>query len=287
MMARSPLASVRSILEAPILDEHKWNKVPAMPVDAVLLDLEDSVQPNRKAEARQAVVEQIARADELGTKILIPRCNGLDTPYGEDDLIALGKAGAALVAYPKVGTTAELTEARRIIGSTGADPMFVPIIESARAVLELESIAAFPGVAGMLLGPFDLAVDAGIEPFDGDDLFAGAYHYAKSKMVLSGAAFGVPTYDLALTPELKNLDQVRAAAEYAQRMGFTGMVTFYPPHVPIINEIFRPSAEQVAGAREVVELYEKTLAAGGAAAQLNGKAIIVQDYKTALRTLEG
>ncbi|WP_153506029.1 HpcH/HpaI aldolase/citrate lyase family protein [Cumulibacter manganitolerans] len=284
-MRESPLAAVRSILEAPILDERKWSKVPAMPVDAVLLDLEDSVQPDRKREARERVVRQIADADELGEKLLLPRCNSLSTPYGGDDLKALGRAGATAIVYPKVETADELGEVRRILESVGATANLVPIIESARGVLELTSIAASPSVVGMLFGPFDLAVDAGITPFEGDGLFADAYHYAKSKLVFSGAAFGVPIFDFALTPQLKNLDQVSKAVDYSRRLGFTGMTTFYPPHVDIINDAFSPKPEQVAEAHRVVEAYESTLAAGGAATQLGGRAIIVQDYKSALTTL--
>lgn len=285
-MADRPLRRVRSILESPILDEHKWAKVPGIAADAVLLDLEDSVPEQRKDEARATVVAQLADLAYLGGRVAIPRVNALDTPHGEADLRAMGHAGAQLVAYPKVRTAAELDEVRAILRNAGADPQLVPVIETARAVIELDQIAARPWVGGLLFGPFDLAVDAGITPFAGASLFADAYHYAKSKLVLAGAAYEVPVFDFLLTPQLRDAAQVAAAADHARRMGFDGMATFYPPHVDVINAAFTPSAEAVAHARDVVQAYEGALGAGNAAACIEGKALIVQDYKRALQTLE-
>ncbi|MGH3556097.1 MAG: HpcH/HpaI aldolase/citrate lyase family protein [Mycobacterium sp.] len=285
-MADQPLRRVRSILESPILNARKWAKVPGIPVDGVLLDLEDSVPEQRKDEARAKVVAQLANLAYLGGRVPIPRVNALDTPYGEADLRAVAEAGAQLIAYPKVHTAAELDEAHAILRDAGADPQLVPVIETARAVLELDHIAARPYIGGMLFGPFDLGVDAGITPFDGPALFGDAYHYAKSKLVLTGAAFEVPVFDFLLTPQLRDVGQVASAVDHARRMGFDGMVSFYPPHVEVINTAFTPTADAVAHARQVVQVYEAALGAGNAAAQIDGKAVIVQDYKRALRTLK-
>lgn len=284
--ADKPLRRVRSILESPILDAHKWAKVPGIPADAVLLDLEDSVPEQRKDEARAKVSAQLADLAYLAGRVAIPRVNALGTPHGEADLRAVAAAGAQLVAYPKVGAAAELDDVQAILRDAGADPQLVPIIETARAVLELDAIAARPRIGGLLFGPFDLAVDAGITPFDGPALFGDAYHYAKSKLVLAGAAFEVPVFDFLLTPQLRDRDQVTSAADHARRMGFDGMATFYPAHVEVINAAFTPSTEAVAHARQVVQAYKAALGAGNAAAQIDGRAIIVQDYKRALQTLE-
>jgi citrate lyase beta subunit len=105
-------------------------------------------------------------------------------------------------------------------------------------------------------------------------------------LVLTGAAFEVPVFDFLLTPQLRDQDQVASAADHARRMGFDGMATFYPPHVEVINTAFTPTADAVADARRVVRVYEAALGAGDAAAQVDGRALIVQDYKRALRTLE-
>ncbi len=284
-MVSGPLARVRSILETPILDDRKWAKVPGIPADAVLLDLEDSVPEQRKNEARAKVAAHLADPAYLGGRVALPRVNALATPHGEADLRAVAAAGAEIIVYPKAGSAAELDAVRAILRDVGAEARLVPVIETARAVLELDTIAAGPHIGGLLFGPFDLAVDAGITPFDGPALFADAYHYAKSKLVLAGAAFDVPVFDFLLTPQLRDRAQVTAAADHARRMGFDGMAAFYPPHIDVINAAFTPSADAVAQARQVVRAYEAALNAGNAAAQLDGKALIVQDYKRALQTL--
>lgn len=284
-MADRPLRRVRSILESPILDARKWAKVPGIPADAVLLDLEDSVPEHRKDEARAKVVAQLADLSYLDGRVAIPRVNALGTPHGEADLRAMAHAGAELIAYPKLRSAAELDDVRAILRDAGADPQLVPVIETARAVLELELIAAQPRIGGFLFGPFDLAVDAGITPFDGPALFGDAYHYAKSKLVLAGAAFEIPVFDFLLTPQLRDPGQVASAADHARRMGFDGMSTFYPPHVEVINAAFTPGSDAVADARKVVQVYEQALHSGSAAAQIDGRALIVQDYKRAQRIL--
>lgn len=276
------LAGVRTILETPILDEHKWAKVPQLPTDAVLLDLEDSVPPDRKTEARAKVLDYLDRPGFFGGRVPIPRVNALDTPWGRDDLAALAGRGVRLLAYPKLRSAGELTEVRSLLGP---DTGIVVIVETARAVLELAEIARVPGVAGFILGPSDLAVDAGWSLFADGALFADAYHYPRSKLVLTGAAYDLPVYDMAFVPELRDLDQVRAAARQSRRMGFTGMATFYPPHLPVIAAEFTPSDDERAAASRVVAAYEEALARGAAAVQVDGRALIVQDYKQALRTL--
>lgn len=282
----SPLVGVRSVLETPILDARKWAKVPSIPADAVLLDIEDSVPPDRKQEARAAVVRQVADpAPELADRVLLPRVNSLETEHGEADLTALAEAGATLVVYPKVRTARELAEARLILRSAGADPWLVPVIETARAVIDLDEIARMPKIAGFLFGPYDLATDAGFSSHYEEHLFTDAYYYAKSKLVLTGAAFDIPVYDMVAVPQLRDLALVAAAAGHARRMGFAGMATFYPPHVGVINELFAPAPEEVSAAQRVVQLYEKALAGGAAAVTVDGRHLIVQDYKRALRVL--
>ncbi|HZD66969.1 MAG TPA: aldolase/citrate lyase family protein [Acidimicrobiales bacterium] len=284
-MAAGPLAGVRRILETPILDEHKWAKVPTLPTDAVLLDLEDSVPPARKAEARAAVVSYLARPGFFAGRLALPRPNPLGSPEGPGDLAALAGAGVSVLAYPKARSAEEVAEVGRVLRAHGAAPGLVVIVETAPAVLDLERIARVPGVAGLILGPADLADDVGWSLLDGEGVFADAYHYPKSKLVLTGAAYGVPVYDTVFVADLRDQAQVRRAVHHARRLGFTGMTTFYPPHLEVITEVFTPSAAEEAAAREVVAAYEAALARGEAAVEVGGRAVIVQDYKAALRTL--
>lgn len=251
----------------------------------MLLDLEDSVPAERKDEARAKVLEFLDRPDYFGPRLPIPRSNPLNTPWGETDLRELARAGIPLLAYPKCVSAEELGQVRQILAAEGAEPALVVIIETAKAVLALERLAAAPGVAGLILGPNDLAIDAGWSLFAEGELFTPAYHYPKAKLALASAAYGLPTYDTAFVPRLGDLEAVREAMVHDRRLGFTGSTTFYPPHLEVINDVFTPSPEERAAAEAVVATYEQALATGSAAVQQNGEALIVQDYKRALRTL--
>jgi citrate lyase beta subunit len=274
------LSGVRSILETPILDDRKWSKMKSVPCDAVLLDLEDSVAPQRKLEARRRVLDELRSPDRLGRRIGLPRVNALDTEWGSDDLRALAEAGVALLIYPKVSTVQELAEVRRLSG--GAE--VIVIVETARAVLNLEAIAQ-AGVAGFINGPADLANDVGWQMFTDGALNASAYGYLASKLVLVQAAYRTPVFDTVFVEDLRDSAEVAAAVDRSRRMGFAGMATFYPPHVQVINEAFSPSEAEVQAARRTVEAYEGALAKGDAAIRIGGEAVIVQYYKNALGVL--
>ncbi|MET0149445.1 MAG: aldolase/citrate lyase family protein, partial [Acidimicrobiales bacterium] len=84
---------VRSLLETPIMDDHKWAKLPGIPTDAVLVDLEDSVPPPLKEQARERVVGALKDRSFFEGRVLVARCNHLSTPWGRDDLQVLGEAG--------------------------------------------------------------------------------------------------------------------------------------------------------------------------------------------------
>jgi len=279
------LSGVRSILETPILEPRKWAKVPSLPCDAVLLDLEDSVPPDRKAEARKRVLQALDEVEQLGGRIPIPRVNGLDTPWGRDDLEALATRDVNLVCYPKVRTADELHEVCALLDASSTRTDLFVIVETAQAVLELEKLAQVPRVAGFVLGPYDLAVSAGWELFADGKLFADPYHYPKSKLVLVGASYGLPVFDTVFVPDLRDFSRVQVAARQARQLGFSGMVTFYPPHLALVNEVFTSSEEEIAAAQQIVASYENVLANGGAAARSGGQVLIVQDYKRALHVL--
>jgi HpcH/HpaI aldolase/citrate lyase family len=114
---------VRSIMETPILDERKWVKVPSIPADYYIVDLEDSVVPARKLDARERVLEYLRDPAYFHHRPVIARPNNLATPWGRDDIIALASVGATLLAYPKVKSAAEIeTVAALVRDSGGAQP---------------------------------------------------------------------------------------------------------------------------------------------------------------------
>ena len=282
MTARYDYRSIRSILETPIMDDHKWSKLPGIPADMIFLDLEDSVAPELKPAARDRVVRVLRDRRSAGSKLLLPRPNHLDTPWGHDDVVALAEAGAEVIAYPKIRSAADVRRVQALFARHGAQPDIFAIIETAQAVVELRDIASVPGVIGLMSGPADISLDAGMELYEPDGTLNPAFLVTKTLTVLTGAAYGLATTDIAYATDLRDLAEIRRRVEASHRLGFTTMTTFYPPHVDVINDVFSPGAEQVAEARRTVEAYEEVLAAGRAAAlTAGGTPILVHEYDKA------
>lgn len=278
---------VRSFLETPILDARKWAKVAATTADAVFLDLEDSVPPERKAEARDRVATVLADPGALADRVLVPRVNSLASGWGVDDVRTLAGCRPAWVAYPKARSAAEVRRVLELLAAGGAQAGLVVIVETAAAVLTLAEIADVPGVVALILGPADLALDAGWTMFDRDHLRGQAYAYPRSKLSLVGAATGLPVYDTVFVPDIRDLDAVRRVALEARHLGFTGMATFYPPHLDVIHQTFAASPAELEEARQLVAVYEAGLSEGRAAVTLGGRVVLVQDYARARRLLGG
>jgi len=279
--------AVRSILETPILDTYKWAKIPHLPADMVFVDLEDSVPVTGKEEARKRAYEALQDGDFFGDKLILARPNHLDTPWGTDDVKALVDGGAECMAYPKVSSAEDLVELVELLDGLGASPDIFAIIETAGSVLALREIAAFPNVVALMSGPGDISVDAGIALYEPNGELNRAFLVTKTLTVLAGAANKVATVDFAITPDLRDLEQVRARVEESRRLGFTAMSTFYPPHVDIINEVFSATPAEREAAARVVALYEDGLERGDPAVLTDdGEVLLVHDYHTAQRLLQ-
>ncbi|GAA2403824.1 CoA ester lyase [Actinomadura vinacea] len=279
---RHDYRALRSILETPILDDRKWGKLPGIPADAVFLDLEDSVAPAGKEEARERAVRALRERAFDGTKLLLPRPNHLTTPWGADDIEALAGCRPDCVVYPKISSADDVREVQELFRGHGADPDIFAIIETSRSVLELRDIATVPGVVGLMSGPGDISVDAGVPLYEPDGALNGIFHVTKTLTALAGAAYGLATTDIAYAHDIRDLAVIRDRVRASRRMGFTAMTTFYPPHVDIINDEFTPGEEERRAARECVAAYEEVLAGNRAAAlSPDGEPILVHDYEKA------
>jgi citrate lyase beta subunit len=275
---------IRSIMETPLLDEHKWQKIPSIPADVIFIDLEDSLPPARKDEGRARAVGVLGDVDFFGGRVVLSRPNALDTPWGRDDIQALAEGGSTCVALPKIHNVEEVIEAQELFRAAGADPDIFAIIETAQAVLEAGRIAAHDKVVALMFGAGDLTVDSGIPLLGPDKELNPAILPAKMQAVLAGAAYGRLTSDIAFLPDIRDLVEVRRRYQQSRQLGFTTGVTFYPPHVEIINEIFAPSPDDVEDAAMVIAEYEAALAAGNPAVTLaTGRVLLVHDYDKALK----
>lgn len=279
-------SSVRCLFESPILDERKWSKIPSIPADAFILDLEDAVPAGGKLEARGKVVEYLTKPEYFAGRLTVARPNPLDTPWGRDDVIALAEAKAPTVMIAKVGSTDDIDEVLEIFAEHGHRPNVVSSIESAAGVIEVDSIFRHPAVVASAFGPGDLHVDMGMSLYEPDGSMNRGFLYAQMRTVTAGVAYGVPVLGIAYSQNLKDLDDMKLRIEADRRLGFSGSCAFYPPHVDLINEVFTPSAEQIAEAEEIIALFEAAAASGAPAVQrANGEAILTHQYQLAQKTM--
>ena len=280
-------SGIRSVLESPVLDERKWAKIPSVPCDAVLVDMEDSVPLGRKEEGRQRVLEVLAALPFFGDRVVIPRPNPLASPWGYNDVVALADAGVDCMMYPKVGSAGEVREVQSILRDHGADPDLVICIETPRAVAHVEEIACVPGVVALVFGEGDLSAELGIPIHVDDGQTNPGLLPARMRTVMAAAAAGIPMLDFAVLSRIKDLDEYRRRITELLRLGASGICTIYPPHVYVVNELLTPGADEVAQARAVAAAFEAAVAGGSPAVRLeDGRTILIHDYTKALRVIE-
>lgn len=243
----------RSQLFAPGHDAKLLGKVFAAAADAVLLDLEDAVPPERKAEARAMV----AGALRDGRRAWV-RINEAGTDAAAADLDALigpGDRHPAGLRIPKV----ESAEQVRWVAERAPGIPLTPAIETARGILAAAEIAAAPGVRMLAVGGIDLQRDLGTS--DG----SLGLLYARSHLVICSRAARIDPPIDSVYPHLADLAGLREAARLARSLGLFGKSSVHPRQLPVIHEVFTPGEAELTWAREVVAVFD---AAGGAAARM-------------------
>ena len=269
---------LRSILFVPGVRPDRFGKAEASGADAVVFDLEDSVEASRKGEARQAIGAHLKARRDGGVARII-RINGAATPAFPDDIAFLKATGAFdAVMVPKVDTPRTLEQIARVApGRT-----VIPLIETARAVLDVLSIArADAAVPALVFGGEDLTAELAIaRTIDGEELL-----FARSQVVLAAAAIGADAID-GIVAQIGDADLLRADAMRARALGYRGKLAIHPSQVPIINGVFEPSPDEIAKAREIVEAYEAAAARGEGVLRLGDQMIDMPVVARAKRILE-
>jgi len=242
----------RSMLFVPGTRRDRFEKALASGADAVILDLEDGVDPRRKPDARDAVADFIAGRPAAASSVFV-RVNAPASPWIDDDLACVGRLdGIRGVVLPKVESPRQVEAAARHAPSRRV----VPLLETARGVLDAAAIAAADAdVPALLFGAEDLTADLGIpRTVDGEELL-----FARSAIVLAAAAVRADAVDAVFT-DLADSDRLRVDAERARALGFRGKMAIHPAQVPVLNEVFAPTPDEVERARRLVAAFD---AAGG------------------------
>jgi citrate lyase subunit beta / citryl-CoA lyase len=271
----------RSVLYMPAANARALEKAKSIPADAIIFDLEDAVAPDAKETARPAAVAA-ASSGGYGSRELVIRCNGLDTPWGANDLAAAATSGASAVVIPKVASVALLDEVAARLDAAGAPAMGVwAMVETPTAIFEVRAIAAHPRVPVLVMGTNDLARELR------SSLGAAGRHPLVAHLATALAAAreaGVAILD-GVFNDVKDLDGFRTECVQGMEMGFDGKTLIHPGQVEIANEVWAPSDEEVEYAKRVVAAFEEAVADGRGVATVDGRMIENLHVATAHRVL--
>lgn len=270
------LPLLRSYLYAPGASERILGKVLDTSADAIVLDLEDSVAPGRKVEARERVVDFLTANADAGGAELHVRVNTGRHGFDGDDVTDVVMPGLDAIRVPKCEDPRTLRLLDTILTNLERERdiprghiRLYPLLESASGVHRAGDLAQSPRVARLCFGAADFLADIG-----GRDSGHGqATLYARSRMVLASRVAGIgPPVDSVHT-RLDDPEGLREGAVLARDLGFSGKSVIHPDQLDVVHDVFTPSEDEVAWAKAVVESFAASQAAGEAALALDGEFI--------------
>jgi len=279
-----------------------FEKMAASAADVINLDLEDSVAPSDKDTARANVIKATHDVD-WGNKILSVRINSLDTPYWYKDVVDLLEQGADRldqIMIPKVGCAADVYAVDALVSAVEAAKgrtkkiTFEVIIESAAGIAHVADIAAAsPRLAAMSLGAADFAASMGMQTtgiggtqdnyymLQGENRhYSDPWHWAQTAIVAACRTHGVLPVDGPFG-DFSDDEGYRAQARRSATLGMVGKWAIHPKQIALANEVFTPSEDAVAEARDILSAMEKAKANGEGATVYKGRLVDIASIKQA------
>jgi citrate lyase subunit beta/citryl-CoA lyase len=242
-------------------------KARSLPCDVVILDLEDSVAPEAKVEARALAVEAV-RAGGFGGREVVIRVNGRDTPWGAADLGAAAAAGADAVLVPKVATPEDLAH---YAGPLEGRTRLWAMIETCAGIFQLDALGR-AGAANKtdvwVVGANDLVKEMRCRPGSDRAPLAPALSLA----VMAAHANGIDILD-GVYNDIPNLEGLRAECEQGVELGMDGKSLIHPSHLEVANRAFTPAGTAVAWARAVAAAFAAPENAGKGVLRVEGKMV--------------
>jgi citrate lyase subunit beta/citryl-CoA lyase len=275
---------LRSLLFVPGDQPERMEKALSAGADALILDLEDAVTPDRKKEARACVAIFLSRGPRPVP--LFVRINPLGSGMADDDLAAIiaGKPDGIMLPKAEGGRSLmDLDQRLKALGDSHA--VILPIAtETPAAIFALGSYGdVTPRLCGLTWGAEDLpAVIGAATSREEDGRYTPPYEITRSLTLFGAHAAGVPAIE-TVYPAYRDLDGLKIYAARGRRDGFSGMMAIHPAQVEVIYAAFTPSNAEIAWARRVVELFDKNPGIG--ALSLDGKMVDAPHLKQANRLL--
>ena len=279
--------SRRALLYMPGDDWKKITKSLTLGVDCICMDMEDGVAVNRKAGARATIAKALQELD-FGKSEKLARINSVGSGWEKDDIAAVLPVRPDGIVIPKIESLDQIKWGSEIIEAAelrygwpiNSVRMLVGV-ETAKGILNLREIASHPRLDGIIFGGEDFAASVGAtRSRDATELL-----YARQAVVVACAAFGLQAIDI-VTIDFKDLDIVRAEAEFGARLGFSGKQIIHPAQVEPVQTAFTPNDEAIAYAKRIVESFEASQKEGRGAFALDGKMIDMPLLKNARKVLE-
>ncbi|MEM7437820.1 MAG: CoA ester lyase, partial [Myxococcota bacterium] len=258
----------RSVLYMPGANARALEKSRGLPADALIFDLEDAVAPDAKELARKQIVAAVEQGG-YGSREIFVRTNGLNTPWGYDDLVAVAGIRPHAVLLPKVESAETVRQAEAVLADHGAadDLTIWCMMETPRAMLHAEEIAdASARLGGLVMGTSDLAKDLQAQ----HTAMRLPLITALGLCLLAARAARIAILDgvyLDLNDHEGFVDSCQQGAE----LGFDGKTLIHPKQIEGANRVFAPSDEEVRMSRRIIDAY--------AAAEAEGKGVVLVDGK--------
>ena len=260
----------RSILYMPGSNARALEKGRGLPADALILDLEDAVAPDAKELARSQIAAAVAEGG-YGAREIIVRVNGLDTPWGREDVVAIAACGADAILLPKVESASMVRELEELMVASGAPETMaiMCMMETPLGILHAEEVSGASGrLTCLVMGTSDLVKDL------------QAAHTPERLPVLTSLSFCIlaaRAYGLAVVDgvhlDLQDDVGFAAACRQGRELGFDGKTLIHPKTIAAANEAFAPSAEEIVWSQKIIAAHSEAAAEGKGVVVVDGKLI--------------
>jgi citrate lyase subunit beta/citryl-CoA lyase len=292
-----PPRARRSELATPASNERMCEKAATCDADLVFLDLEDACAPSAKEGARENVVQALTQLD-WGHTLRAVRVNGIDTPWCHGDIITIvteAREALDVIIVPKARSARDvwwidvlLTQLEAKLGLTKRIALEV-LIEEAEGLTHAAAIArSSDRLEAVIFGAGDLSaslrarVDGNFDPVEA---YPGDFwHFARVQVLAAARSAGIEAID-APFPAYTDLDGYRRAAVHASLLGFDGKWAIHPGQVPIANEVFAPTAQEIVDAEAAIRVYRSSEDDGVGAIGRDGKLVDAAHMRLAANVL--
>ena len=274
----------RSALYMPGSNARALEKAKTLEADAIIFDLEDAVAPDAKAMARDQVCAAV-RSGAYGSRELIVRVNGLDTPWGQDDVEAAASASPSALLVPKVERQDQLVAVATLVDARNASLSLWAMIETPMAILNLTEIAQGTNIANIALACFVVGTNDLVKDTRASlDANRTAALYWLSAIVTTARAYGLDVLD-GVYNNHTDLEGLAAECRHGAMLGMDGKTLIHPSQIEIANAAFAPSSEEVVWARRVLAAFDEPENRGKGVIAIDGKMVELLHAEMAKRTV--